>query len=224
MKQKTKQLIWLFSGLFIWFFTVPLLSGFAESPLKAFGIILAWLLFPLIYIFLTKDFKGVGLTKENFIKAIIGMLVVVIAYSMIRNFLIVFFPFSIQYIAASALTVAELLKQGYFGNISGPFTKLFPIMFFITFLAAISNELFYRGFLFNRLKQFMSWKTAVLVSALLFGIYHYLNVGFSGFIMGFIVSIISGLLMQKYKNIIAPALFHFIQYIITILVFYYYVL
>lgn len=156
MKQKTKQLIWLFSGLFIWFFTVPLLSGFAESPLKAFRIILAWLLFPLIYIFLTKDFKGVGLTKENFIKAIIGMLVVVIAYSMIRNFLIVFFPFSIQYIAASALTVAELLKQGYFGNISGPFTKLFPIMFFITFLAAISNELFYRGFLFNRLKQFMS--------------------------------------------------------------------
>ena len=97
-------------------------------------------------------------------------------------------------------------------------------MFFFAFLGSVSNELFYRGFLFTRLKQFVDWKIAVLVSSIMFGIYHYLNVGFSGFIMGVVVSLISGLLMQKYKNIIAPALFHFIQYIITILVFYYYVL
>ncbi|MFA6097635.1 MAG: CPBP family intramembrane glutamic endopeptidase [Candidatus Paceibacterota bacterium] len=102
--------------------------------------------------------------------------------------------------------------------------KLFPIMLFMTFFAAISNELFYRGFVFTRLKRFMDWKRAAAISALMFGIYHFLNAGFSGFFMGVIVSIVSAWLMQKYNNIIAPALFHFLQYIITILVFYYLVI
>lgn len=193
-------------------------------PGKAFGIIVAWLLFPLGYAFLNKDFKGIGVTKEKIRNAIWGMLVVSTVYSVIRNLMIVFVPSSIEYIAASALTVAELLKQGYFGSIAGEFSQLFPIMFFITFLAAISNELFYRGFLFTRLKQFVDWKIAVLISALLFGVYHYLNVGLSGFIMGVVVSVVSGWLMQRYNNVAAPALFHFLQYIATILVFYFFII
>lgn len=215
---------WLAMGLIVWILTVPLLSGVTESPAKAFGIILAWLLFPLAYAFMNKDFEGIGLTKKNIKKAVAGMLAVSIAYSIIRTLLIVYYPASIQYIAASALTVAELLKQGYFGSIAGPFSKLFPIMFIITFLAAISNELFYRGFVFTRLRQFMGWKFAATISALLFGAYHYLNVGLSGFIMGVVVSLVSAWLMQRYNNIIAPALFHFLQYIATILVFYYFVI
>lgn len=224
MSQKTKFTKWLVVGLIVWFLTVPLLSGVVESPAKSLAIILTWLGFPLLYSLISKDFKGVGLTKENLKKAILGMLVVVILYSLIRNLLIVFVPDSIPYIAASAIQVAELLKQGQFGNITGSFFKLFPLMLFITFLAAVSNELFYRGFLFTRFKQYMNWKIAVLISALLFGLYHYFNAGISGFLMGVIVSIISGVLMQKYNNIIAPALFHFLQYIVTILVFYYFVI
>ncbi len=226
MGKDSKSIKWLIGGLAVWVLTVPLLSGVTESPAKAFGIILAWLLFPLLYVysFLNKDFKSIGLTKENLKKAIIGMLVITIVYSVIRNLIIVFVPFSIQYIVASALPMAELLKQGYFGSISGPFSKLFPIMFFITFLAAVSNELFYRGFFFTRLKQFVDWKIAVLISALLFGIYHYFNVGLSGFIMGVVVSVVSGWLMQRYNNVVAPALFHFLQYIAAILVFYYFVI
>ncbi|MDP3104381.1 MAG: type II CAAX endopeptidase family protein [Candidatus Methanoperedens sp.] len=219
-----KSKIWLGLWAFVWILTVPLLSGVTESPAKAFGIILAWLLFPLAYAFINKDFEGIGLTRNNVKSALTGMLAVSVAYSVIRNILIVYYPVSIQYIAASAITVAELLKQGYFGSIAGPFSKLFPIMFVITFLAAISNELFYRGFVFTRLKKFMDWKLAATISALLFGAYHYLNVGLSGFIMGVVVSLVSGWLMQRYNNIIAPALFHFLQYIITILVFYYFVL
>lgn len=213
--------IWLGSGLVVWILTVPLLSGVTESPAKALGIIIVWLLFPLAYALWNNDFAGIGITKENFKKAIIGMIAASLVYSVIRNLLIVYFPSSIKYIAASALQVAELLKQGYFGNIEGSFSKLFPLMLFMTFLAAVSNELFYRGFIFTRLKLFMGWKSAAAISALLFGIYHFLNAGFSGFFMGVTVSIISAWLMQKYNNIIAPALFHFLQYIITILVFYY---
>lgn len=225
MKEKNENSgTWLIAGLIVWILTVPLLSGVTESPAKAFGIIQTWLLFPLAYAFLNKDFKGIGVTKEKIRNAIWGMLFVSTVYSVIRNFLIVYVPSIIKYIAASALTVAELLKQGYFGSIAGEFSTLFPIMFFITFLAAISNELFYRGFLFTRLKQFVDWKIAVLISALLFGVYHYLNFGLSGFIMGVVVSIVSGWLMQRYNNVAAPALFHFLQYIATILVFYYFVL
>lgn len=224
MIEKNKDKTWLIVGLIVWIATVSLLSGVTESPSKAFGIILSWLVFPIAYAVKKRDFEGVGLTKKNLRSAIKGMLIVSFAYSIIRNLLIVFIPSSIQYIAASALTVAELLKQGYFGSITGSFSKLFPIMFFITFLAAVSNELFYRGFLFKRLSQFVDWKIAVLIPALMFGVYHYINVGLSGFIMGVVVSIVSGWLMHKYDNIIAPALFHFLQYISTILVFYYFVI
>lgn len=216
--------MWLILGLLVWLATVPLLSGGAESPAKAFGIILVWLLFPLAYAIKNKDYEGIGLTKKNLKDALAGMLIVSAVYSVIRNLLIVYYPTSIKYIAASALTVAELLKQGYFGSIAGPFSKLFPIMLVITFLAAVSNELFYRGFVFTRLKQFVDWKVAATISALLFGVYHYLNVGLSGFIMGVVVSLVSAWLMQKYNNVVAPALFHFLQYLITILVFYYFVL
>lgn len=225
MSSAAKNLkIWLGAGLIVWILTVPLLSGVTESPAKALGIIIVWLLFPLAYAFKNNDFTGIGITRENFKKAIIGMFAVSLSYSIIRNLLIIYFPSSIKYIAASALPVAELLKQGYFGNIEGSFSKLFPIMLFMTFLAAVSNELFYRGFIFTRLKRFMSWKSAAIISALLFSIYHFLNAGFSGFLMGMLVSIISAWLMQKYNNIIAPALFHFLQYIITILVFYYFII
>jgi len=225
MIEKNKDIkTWLILGLIVWIATVPLLSGVTESPAKAFGIILSWLVFPIAYAVKKKDFEGVGLTKKNLRSAIKGMLFVSVAYSIIRNLLIVFAPSSIQYIAASALTVAGLLKQGYFGSITGSFSQLFPIMLVITFLAAVSNELFYRGFLFKRLSQFVDWKIAVLIPALMFGVYHYINIGLSGFIMGVVVSIVSGWLMHKYDNIIAPALFHFLQYISTILVFYYFVI
>ncbi|NJD75609.1 MAG: CPBP family intramembrane metalloprotease [Candidatus Methanoperedens sp.] len=222
--KNTNSIKWLIAGLLVWIATVPLLSGISESPVKAFGIILAWLALPVIYAVKNNDFEGIGITSKNLKNALAGMLAVSILYSVIRNLLIVFVPSSINFLAASALTVAELLKQGYFGNIAGPFSKLFPIMFFLTFLAAVSNELFYRGFLFTHLRQFVDWRLAIIISALMFGAYHYLNVGVSGFIMGIVVSIVSGWLMQKYNNIVAPALFHFIQYILTILVFYYLVI
>jgi len=216
--------IWLILGIIIWLTTVPLLTGISESPVKTLGIIFIWLLFPLVYCFINKDWNGIGITKVNALKSVQGMLIVAIVYSVARNLLIVLVPGTIPYIAASAIQVAGLLKQGQFGNITGSFSQLFPLMLLMTFLAAASNELFYRGFLFTRLKQFMDWKLASLMAALLFGIYHYFNAGISGFIMGMVVSLISGGLMQKYNNIIAPALFHFLQYIITIMVFYYFVI
>lgn len=215
---------WLIAGFIIWIITVPLLTGISDSPAKTMGIIVIWLLFPLLYGFMNRDWRSIGFTKENIWKPVQGVIIATIVYSVIRNLLITFVPGSIPYTAASAIQVAELLKQGQFGNITGSFSQLFPLMLFMTFLAAISNELFYRGFLFTRLRHLSDWRLAAVMSALMFGIYHYFNAGISGFIMGVIVSLVSGVLMQKYNNIIAPALFHFLQYILTIMVFYYFVI
>jgi membrane protease YdiL (CAAX protease family) len=106
------------------------------------------------------------------------------------------------------------------GSLAGPPTLLFPLMFGLTFLAAMGNELFYRGFLFTRMRQHTHWLVALLAAAAMFGFYHYFNSGLSGAIMGMVVSLVSGWLMQRHNNIITPILFHYLQYQAAILVFY----
>ena len=216
--------IWLALGLAVWVITVPLLSGVTESPAILMGIILVWVLFPLLYAFIAKDRLGIGLTKVNMRRAITEMLLVTALYCLIRIGLILFMPASIDYVAASAIQVAELLKEGRFASLTGPPMLLFPLMFILTFLAAASNELFYRGFLFTRIRQHTHWIVALVASAALFGFYHYFNSGISGAIMGVAVSLVSGWLMQRHNNIIAPILFHYLQYQAAIMVFYFIVL
>ncbi len=223
LTSRTKT-IWLVLGLAIWVTTVPMLSGVIESPASALGVMLVWLLFPLLYAFIAKDSLGIGLTKEKMGRAITETLLVTAIYSMIRIGLILFVPTSVDYVAASAIQVAGLLKEGQFGNLTGLPTLLFPLMFILTFLAAAGNELFYRGFLFTRIRLHTHWLAALLVSAALFGLYHYFNSGVSGIIMGVVVSLVSGWLMQRHNNIIAPILFHYLQYQAAILVFYFIVL
>lgn len=219
-----KNSLWLTSGLILWAVTVFTLTRVFESPAVALGITMVWLLFPLLYAFIAKDGAGIGLTRANLGRVVAGTLLVTLIYSLVRNGLIIFVPASVDYIAASAIQVADLLKQGQFGNLAGPPERLFPLMLFFTFLAAVGNELFYRGFLFTRIRLHTHWLTASFSAAVLFGVYHYFNSGVSGAIMGVVVSLVSGWLMQRYNNIVAPVLFHYLQYVASILVFYFIVL
>jgi len=195
-----------------------------ESPAAALGVTLVWLLFPLLYAFVARDREEIGLTGKNLRRVLAEMLLVTAVYSLIRVGLILFVPDSVDYIAASAIQVAGLLKDGQFGTLAGPPALLFPLMFVLTFLAAAGNEMFYRGFLFTRIRQRTHWLVALLASAALFGFYHYFNSGLSGAIMGVVVSLVSGWLMQHRDNIVAPVLFHYLQYQAAILVFYFIVL
>ncbi len=219
-----KNILWLISGLILWAVTVFTLTSVFESPAVALGISMVWLLFPLLYAFIAKDMAGIGLTRANLGRVVAETLLVTVIYSLIRNGLIIFVPASVDYIAASAIQVANLLKQGQFGNLAGPPERLFPLMLFFTFLAAVGNELFYRGFLFTRIKRHVHWLAASISAAVLFGVYHYFNSGLSGAIMGVVVSLVSAWLMQRHNNITAPVLFHYLQYVASILVFYFFVL
>lgn len=219
-----KNSLWLISGLILWAVTVFTLTGIFKSPAVALGITMVWILFPLLYASTAKDMAGIGLTRANLGRVVAETLLVTLIYSLIRNGLIIFVPASVDYIAASAIQVADLLKQGQFGNLAGPPERLFPLMLFFTLLAAIGNEFFYRGFLFTRIKRHTHWLAASISAAVLFGVYHYFNSGLSGAIMGVVVSLVSGWLMQRYNNIVAPVLFHYLQYVASILVFYFFVL
>ena len=63
-----------------------------------------------------------------------------------------------------------------------------PLWLELTVLLAASpflEEIFFRGILFQRLKELMSVKAAAVVSALVFGLYHgTLTQGIYGFFMG----------------------------------------
>ncbi|MBA4376732.1 MAG: hypothetical protein C0401_11245 [Anaerolinea sp.] len=223
-ERMAKKILWLSTGLVIWAVTVFTLTRIFENPMVAMGITIVWILFPLFYAIIARDKAGIGLTRVNLGRVIAETILVTVIYSLVRNGLIIFLPASGDFLAASAIQVAELLKQGQFGNLTGSPERLFSLMFFFTFLAAVGNELYYRGFLFTRIKQHTHWMVAAFSSAVLFGAYHYFNSGLSGAIMGVLVSLVSGWLMQRHNNIIAPVLFHYLQYIASILVFYFIVL
>lgn len=67
------------------------------------------------------------------------------------------------------------------------------------------EELFFRGFLFVRLKKWVSLYGAVIFSAVCFGIYHgNLSQGIYAFFMGILLAAA----MEKYKMVTAPVVIH----------------
>lgn len=69
----------------------------------------------------------------------------------------------------------------------------------------LMEELFFRGMLYERLKEFVSIKTAILLSAVCFGLYHgNLSQGIYGCLMG----ILMACAMEYSRTIAAPWLIH----------------
>ena len=73
------------------------------------------------------------------------------------------------------------------------------------FAVPIAEELMFRGLIFRHLKSFMGRKTAIVLSALLFGMYHGNMVqGIYAFLMGFLLVWV----YERFGSIFAPVLFH----------------
>lgn len=82
-------------------------------------------------------------------------------------------------------------------------------------IAPITEELIFRGLIFNRLKRFIKTTPAIAVSALIFGIYHWnMTQGIYAFILGLILAF----LYEKYGMIIVPVLFHITANITSLIV------
>lgn len=67
------------------------------------------------------------------------------------------------------------------------------------------EEVIFRGFVYGRMRVYMPRALAVLVSALLFGVYHgNLVQGIYGFVMGILFTVV----YEKYKNFYLPVIMH----------------
>lgn len=75
----------------------------------------------------------------------------------------------------------------------------------ISFIVPVLEELLFRGIVYNRLKRYMNKNMAVILSAVIFGVYHMnLLQGVYAFALGLLLVFV----YEKYKNLIAPILFH----------------
>lgn len=189
-------------------------EGVKDAPLSSIILFTSlYIVFPLLYGWKSRNLKGMGFTGENLRSAVLATLFITFIYSVIRGFLIIYVSGSSEYVAATAIQTAGVLRENFLGA--------FPRALFVGFLSTVSVELFYRGFWFTQLRKYTHWINALLVSGLLFAMVHYFAAGLSGAIMAMVVSVVAGSLMQKYNNIVAPALFHLLQYLATIVVYLY---
>lgn len=136
---------------------------------------------------------GIVVVERASVKDWVLILVVAIFYCIGANLLI------------NALNLTKLF---------GGYEEVAPVIYSSTFLmqlitvgiaAPVVEELLFRGLAHRRIEEYASFKVAMVVSALLFAIYH-MNVVQGVYAFGF--GLIASYVMNKFKTIWAPILFH----------------
>ena len=161
------------------------------------------LLFPLLYLwYLKADFKKVLSLQMPKVLHILAALFVWIGgfglMCMLAVFLTKIFPESTQ---SMADTMAEYVRQ--------PFWVLVLVM------AAVGEELMFRGFIFGTLKRRWRVLPAMLVTSAIFGIYHMsLSKFFTTALLGFMLVYV----VEKTGSIFCSMLMHFCNNLVAVVV------
>lgn len=123
---------------------------------------------------------------------------------------ILLIPFGI----CAALGLNQFMNLLHLTEIKGSYEATRQVLFsgtrvisllILGFAVPIAEELMFRGLIFRHLKSFMGRKTAVILSALLFGVYHGNMVqGIYAFLMGLLLVWV----YERFGSIFAPVLFH----------------
>ncbi len=161
------------------------LNNFIDSRILIIGLIVAIIFIPLFYR-LFKKYK----VKNNFkINDIIIPILFGISISLIYN-----------------ITLFNLNNVFYFTNIFEP-VQLPLIVNILTsgILGPIIEEFLFRGIVYNRLKEFNSPMKSMIITGILFGIFH---IDIINAIYGFGVNFILIYLYEKYKSLKAPIIMH----------------
>lgn len=192
-----------------YFMSLPNLQKYIENNkffTESFGSNILWTYYeivPLIipiavvllfnYFILHKKLVSIGFVKNKCCKNILmGIVIGFVLFTLCMIFAIIFRGVSITGISKSA-----------------DFTGL--LVYFVGFLIqGMEEEVLYRGFLYQSLKEKSSISFAVILSSLLFSISHCNNNGFEflAFINLFLFGVVAALIYQKYKNIWMVAAFH----------------
>ena len=115
-----------------------------------------------------------------------------------------------------------------FDAIRGKPDRLILIILFSWISASLGEELFFRGYLLNRVKQLfynskISTLLALLISSIVFSFAH-LYQGIPGVVKVFLVGVLLGIIFIKYKNLKLVILLHAIIDTISLLLLYFDVL
>lgn len=93
-------------------------------------------------------------------------------------------------------------KEDVAGLFSGNICLEIPVL---VVMAPLFEELLFRGVIYEKLKVRMSVRSAIVISALLFGLYHgNLSQGIFGFFMGIVLA----WTIERFRTVTAPLLIH----------------
>jgi len=115
--------------------------------------------------------------------------------------------------------VTVTTQQTTSGFLNGPWYQLLLILFFAAVVAPICEEFFFRGFLYNALRQRIPVVWAILLQAVFFGAVHTFGVLHSVLVTG--VAIVLALAYQWRQTLVTPmvahCLFNTVQILILVL-------
>ena len=85
-----------------------------------------------------------------------------------------------------------------------------PVLFFIVAVQPIGEEIFFRGFLFEKIENFAGGKVAIFITAFLFGLAHMSYGKIFPVLMPILMGIILGYIVYKTKNLYSAVVAHII--------------
>jgi len=182
-------------------------SGFFQKNFNIFGIFLSQfflILLPTLFLifFFNLNFNILKLKKTNFrfytgaISLWLLCFIGVLLYSIIQIFL---FPSSLS----SLEGLSTLLSKA----------KTYEIVLYLSLAPAICEEIFFRGFIYGNLEKITTNKNAIIISSLLFGIFHIYP---AKIITTALLGISFSYIVYLSKSIYPAILMHFINNLFTI--------
>jgi len=174
-------------------------------------VIAVFILVPFAWYFIVNKsglkgiFTRIKLVSKNIDKAFLwGILVAIVIFFAI--FVIEYVLISLGYEPQDLSNIPEL--QRLFS---------WPSMFFLVAIQPIGEEIFFRGFLFEKIENYAGGTAAVYITAFLFGIAHMSYGKIFPVLMPMLMGIIFGYIVLKTKNLYSSLVAH-IVFNVTVLI------
>jgi hypothetical protein len=115
-----------------------------------------------------------------------------------------------------SMSELALYSDSYQSTSEALYSASLPVMLVgLGIIVPIAEEFMFRGLLYNRIKDLVSWKKAWVLSALLFGVYHgNLVQGIYGFLAGLLLVYV----YEKYGSMRAPIVLHAVLNMTSVLI------
>lgn len=185
-----------FTGIFILITGLQEVNSQIDYCLMVMAVMTACLLFYLWY----KKYMGHVEAAVDFIKI----------FSLKHIGIYLMIALGCQFFVSGILSLIRPLFANLFANYEETISSIFVadtviVAVYVIILAPIIEELILRGILFNRLRYGLSFYSANLIQALVFGIYHW-NIIQGLYAFG--IGLILGYVYEKTRSLYVPILLH----------------